>query len=280
LEDGGETLKRVRDKPGVPPVRSVERAVALLRAFAPERARLTLTELAQISGLDKGTARRILHTLSVTGIVGFDPRAQHYMLDASIFELASAVQTGSDLREVASPILAEVAGITAMSAFLWVPYENAALCVDRVRAPLFHIDATWFTVGARAALNCGAGPRIVLAYITSDEREQSLARDLPQRTALSETSPAKLRDAAIAIRQKGWELAVDDFYIGLAALGVPIFDRSGGFVGALSITGLTPDVATEGSPRHLDVLIQAAGRIGARLQSDNADYDRRQRKKR
>ncbi|WP_201274092.1 IclR family transcriptional regulator [Microvirga brassicacearum] len=272
-------LQRIREKPGVPPVRSVERAVALLRAFTPDRPRLSLTELAQIAELDKGTARRILHTLSMTGLVSFDPRAQRYMLDAGICEIASAVQVGLDLREIASPILAEVTELTSASAFLWVHHDDAALCVDRVRAPLFHIDATWFAVGARTALNCGAGPRIILAYISDEERERSLAGEMPRRTPLSETAPAKLRKAAGSIREKGWELAQDDFYIGLAALGVPIFDRGGGFAGAVSITSLTADIVTDGLPRHLDILKHAADRIGERLQAPGASADRQQGKK-
>jgi DNA-binding IclR family transcriptional regulator len=256
------------DKTGVPSVRSVERAVALLRAFTPARPRLTLTELSHITGLDKGTVRRILHTLSVSGLVGFDTRAQLYMLDAAIFEIASAVHIGLDLRDIASPVLADVAKETSASTFLWIPYEGTALCIDRVKAPLLHIDATWFAVGARAPLNCGAGPRVILAYVSTEERERGLAKELPKRTPISETSHAKLRRSAKIIREKAWELAVDDFHIGLAALGVPVFDRGGNFVAALSITGLTADIVIDGSPRHLDVLSHAAHRIGARLQAD------------
>jgi DNA-binding IclR family transcriptional regulator len=277
--DHADTLPRFPGKPGVPQVRAVERAVALLRAFAPDRPRLTLTELAQATALDKGTARRLLHTLIATGVVGFDARAQHYMLDPAILEIASAVQVGPDLRDIASPILGEVAEATATSAFLWIPHEHAALCVDRVRAPRLHIDTTWFAVGARAALNCGAGPRIVLAFIDDDTRERSLAGDMPRRTAFSETSPAKLRKAAKTIRQRGWELAKDDFYVGLAALGVPILDRSGVFAGSLSITGLTADIVANAPTRHLKVLKDAAERIGARLQTHHTEVDRRQRKK-
>jgi DNA-binding IclR family transcriptional regulator len=274
--DAAASLPRIREKPGVPHVRAVERAIALLRAFTPDRPRLTLTELSQQTSLDKGTTRRLLHTLTVTGLVAFDARSQVYLLDAGIFEIASAVQMGSDLREVASPILAEVADATATSAFLWIPHDDAALCVDRVRAPHLHIDATWFAVGARAALNCGAGPRIVLAYIGDDERERTLAGEMPRRTHFSETSPAKLRKAARVIRDRGWELATDDFYIGLAALGVPIFDRGGTFAGSLSITGLTADIVTDGSERHLDILKHAADRIGTRLRAADTGAERRQ----
>jgi DNA-binding IclR family transcriptional regulator len=246
-------------------VRAIARALTLLRAFTSNRPRLTLTEHAQIANLDKGTTRRLLHTLAVSGFIRFDEATQHYMLDAGVFEMASAVQIGRDLREIASPILAEVTAQTSAAAFLWVPRDGAALCLDRVRAPMLQIDAAWFAVGALAPLNCGAGPRIVLAHVSDEEREQGLSRELPQRTPFSETSVIKLRKAVEAIRRRGWELAKDDFFVGLAALGVPVFDRDGGFVAALSTTGLTADIVADGKPRHLETLQCAAERIGARL---------------
>ncbi len=254
-------------KPGVPLVRAVARAVTLLKAFTSDRPRLTLTELAQMAELDKGTARRLLHTLAVSGLIQFDETTQQYMLDIGIFEMASAVQIGRDLREIAAPILADVTAQTSAAAFLWVPHDGAALCLDRVRAPMLQIDATWFAVGALAPLNCGAGPRIVLAFVSQEERERGLSGELPRRTPFSETSVAKLRKAAGVIRQRGWELAENDFFVGLAALGVPVFDRDGGFVAALSITSLTADIVKNGKPRHLKALKLAADRIGARLRA-------------
>ncbi|WP_147022030.1 helix-turn-helix domain-containing protein [Microvirga aerophila] len=58
--------------------------MALLKAFASDRPRLTLTELAQSSKLDNGAARRLLHTLAVWGRVQSEEATQHYRLDASL----------------------------------------------------------------------------------------------------------------------------------------------------------------------------------------------------
>lgn len=265
INPSGMPDRRIRAKPGVPLVRAVSRAVVLLKAFTSDLPRLTLTELAQITELDKGTTRRLLHTLSEAGLIHFDTSTQHYMLDVGVLEIASAVQVGRDLREIASPILADITSQTSTAAFLWVPHEGAALCLDRVRAPILQIDAAWFAVGALAPLNCGAGPRVVLAFVSDDERERGLSGELPRRTPFSETSATKLRKVAGVIRKRGWELAVDDFFIGLAALGVPVFDREGRFVAALSITSLTADIVMDGKPRHLDVLKSASDYIGARL---------------
>jgi DNA-binding IclR family transcriptional regulator len=132
---------------------------------------------------------------------------------------------------------------------------------------MLQIDAAWFAVGALASLNCGAGPRVVLAFVSDDERERNLSGELTRRTPFSETSAIELRRAAGVLREQGWELAVDDFFVDLAAPGIPVFDREGRFVAALSITSLTEDIVVDGKPRHLDVLERAADRIGARLRT-------------
>ncbi|RYE84091.1 MAG: AsnC family transcriptional regulator [Hyphomicrobiales bacterium] len=98
----------------------------------------------------------------------------------------------------------------------------------------------------------GGGPRVLLAYLDDDQRRLALSLDLPKRAPASQTDPDLLWREAERIRAQGWELAADDFFIGLTGVGVPIFDRSGALAGALSISSLTSIVAPEGHPAHLD----------------------------
>lgn len=251
--------------PGVPIVRAVDRAIALLRAFRPEQPRLGLSELARQVGLDKGTTRRLLLTLQLNELVEYDEHSQSYALAVGLIELGSAVTTGRELRDIAGPYLTEIAEKTGATAFTWVHIAGRGLCVDRVRASLPHVDATWFAVGAQAPLNCGGGPRVLLAYLDDEQRRLALSLDLPKRAPASQTDPAQLWREADRIRAQGWELAADDFFIGLTGVGVPIFDRSGALAGALSISSLTSIVAPQGQPVHLDALLDAAARIGARI---------------
>ncbi|WP_336487583.1 IclR family transcriptional regulator [Methylobacterium nigriterrae] len=255
----------VPSKPGLPVVRALDRGLALLRAFTAYRPRQTLTQLAAASGLDKGTARRLLHTLSRAGFVTHDPRTGLYGLTITVLELAAAVETGRDLQEVAAPFLAELAERTRATAFLWIHHDAAALCVGRVRMPTPGVEATWSTVGTRVPMNSGAGPRILLAHLPPGERDAALARPLPRRTPASQTDPDRLRDEAGRMREQGFELAVDDFVMGLSGLGVPVFDRSGALAGALSITTPTEALTRSTPAEPLAHLRWAAAEIGPRL---------------
>jgi len=260
-----EEDREVRTKPGVPLVRALDRGIALLRAFSPVKPRQTLSDLTKAAELDKGTTRRLLQTLMFAGLVDHDERSAMYSLSAGVLEIASAVDTGRELREVAAPYLSDIAEACHMTTFLWVHHEGMAVCTERVRAGQPSIDTSWFTVGARTPLNSGGGPRVLLAFITPEEREVALRKPLASRTPTSQTDLDELRRAAERIRERGYELAIDDFVPGLAAVGVPVFDRSGALAGSISITSLTNQLVENGQPRYLDILRRAADDIQRKL---------------
>ncbi len=238
------------------------RAIAVLRAFTSAKPKWTLREITLGCGLDKGTTRRLLHTLALAGLVEHDEAAQAYSLTLGVLELSAHVHQGNDLQTLARPILSDLAEACGGTAFLWVYEKGAAVCLDRVCAKN-SIITTLIAAGNRTSLNCGAAPRVLLAYIDEAERERVLAREQPGRTLFSVTEPAALRRICRTIVEQGYELVADDFIIGLSALGVPILDPSGRFIGAISVTNLTDRIVSEhGRPRLLDILIDAARRLG------------------
>lgn len=55
-------------------VQSLERGLAVIRAFSEERPRMSLADVARHTGLTRAAARRFLHTLQHLGYVGNDDR--------------------------------------------------------------------------------------------------------------------------------------------------------------------------------------------------------------
>lgn len=260
---GSPSSSRPRTTPKrLAPVRAVERAVALLRAFQHEQSELGLSELALTAKLDKGTARRLLHTLIACDLVVHDARTQRYALSVGILPMGNAVAGTRGIRELSAPVLTELSRRSGSTSFLFVPHQGQALCVQRVRAAVSTFDTAWFEVNGLMPLNCGGAARVILAYLGEAEREAALALPLPRRTPLSQTDPEVLRWEIIRIRAQGFELAIDDFHIGMCGLAVPVFDQAGRLTGAVSLSSLTSMLAPEGQPRHLDDLHWAAAQIG------------------
>lgn len=247
----------------MPTVRAVSRAVAVLRAFTAERPQLSLAEAAQAAQLDKGTTRRLLLTLIDEGLIRQDPASQRYGLTLGILPIAAAVPTGG-LREEARPVMAKLAQDCGVTAFLSVAGQQGALCLERVHGS-DPVHVRWWGVGQHMPWNCGAGPRLLLAFM-GEEKLAAALRHMQALTPHSETNAARLRRHLPLVRTRGWEATVDDVAVGLSAVAVPVRNHSGDVIAALSLGGLSHLVLDEsGAPRELARLIVAAAEISAQL---------------
>lgn len=247
-------------------VRAVSRALAVLRCFYQEGPVLSLTEVAGAAKLDKGTARRILLTLVQDGFAMFNPQTQKYCLGLEILKLAGAVPERRDLRQIAATVLSRLAQETGSTVFLSVYHEGAAICLDQFHSD-HSVQVRWWIVGGQLPMNCGAAPRVLLAYLPDDEVKRVIARGTTRLTPYTTTDPAKLLEELKIVRLREWSVAVDDVHEGLSAIAMPVFDPDGGLVAAVSLTGLTPHIVRNGQPAFLDDLRGAVREIASNLHS-------------
>lgn len=82
-------------------VQSLERGLAVIRAFDADHSQLTLSEVARATGLTRAAARRFLLTLVELGYMRTDGRL--FSLRARILELGYAYLSSLSLPEVAQP---------------------------------------------------------------------------------------------------------------------------------------------------------------------------------
>lgn len=263
------TVGRPGTGASLPRVRAVSRAISIMRAFTAAQPFLSLSEVASITKLDAGTTRRILVTLRDEGIISQNPQTGRYNLTMQAMRFASAVPDGQSLRDIAEDQLNQLAHQIGATVLLSVLRGSEAVCLAR-----FHGDAPvqvrWWSVGGGLPLNCGAAPRLLLAYLPHDAREDYLnSGPLPALTQLSMTDPDFLRAEVERIRSQGWSHATDDVAEGLSALAGPVRDEAGNVVGAISIGGLSPTIgdpnAMDGPPSTLVALLACCERVSSRL---------------
>jgi DNA-binding IclR family transcriptional regulator len=244
-------------------VRAVTRALSVLNSFSGKDLQ-TLAEVSTVTGLDKGTTRRLLLTLMQSNYIAQDPASHHYRLGRAIRDLASNVGDTQDLKAIAQPALLELASEFSVTTFLSIFKEGAAVCLDRVH-DMRGLEVHWWQIGGTLPLNCGGAPKLLLAYQPKDEVERLLADPLPKLSEKSITSKREFRKHLAVIRERGWECAIDDVALGLSAVAVPVLDNDNMPVCAISIAGLTPQLVKDGEPVHLQRLQEAAARIQSQL---------------
>lgn len=264
----GTQAARGRDGQSLARVRSVSRAMAILRCFSPERPYLSLGEIAAQADLDAGTARRLLVTLRDEGVIGQSREKGQYCLTMQAARWAAAVPDGQSLRDVAEDRLNDFAHAARVTVLLSVLREGEAVCLARFHghAP---VQVRWWSVGGALPLNCGAAPRLLLAYMPEPARERVLSGPLVALTPRSITDRDALRAEVEKIRANGWCHAHDDVVEGLSALAAPVRDAAGTVAGAVSVGGLSPTIVDpdgmDPPPAILADLLSCAADISERL---------------
>ena len=99
---------------------------------------------------------------------------------------------------------------------------------------------TTYQVGETLSLHLGAGPNILLSEVAAVALDRILERPLLAMTPRTTVDPGAIRSRLAMIRETGLAYAPDDVEVGLAAMGVPVRDRTGELVAAVSVVALTP----------------------------------------
>jgi DNA-binding IclR family transcriptional regulator len=220
-----------------PYVRVIGKAVAALDAFLDGHAELTSTELARRLGMSRSTVHRLLTTMERHRLVDRTETGA-YGLGIHLFRLGSAVPVRAVLGRLAEPALAALAERFAVSTYLSVRDGARALCIARVdRGP---VKTTTYRVGETLALHLGAGPNILMSGLPAADLDRILERPLLAMTPHTIADPDAIRSRLAMIRGTGLAYAPDDVEVGLAAMGVPVRDRSDELVAAVSVVALTP----------------------------------------
>ncbi|MFD7304330.1 IclR family transcriptional regulator C-terminal domain-containing protein [Streptomyces pharetrae] len=211
---------------------SLARGLTVLTAFGEGRGALTLTAVAEATGLARATARRALITFEHLGYVVQDGRL--FRLTPRVLGLGFPPLSRATLPRIAAPHLA------ALTERLHDSSSLAVLDGDDVRytarAAARRIMTADITVGTRFPAYATSMGRVLLAGLPTAERARRLARtNLAPLTPHTVTDPADLAVLLERARQDGYALVDEELEVGLRSIAVPVRDRSGTVVAAVNV---------------------------------------------
>ncbi|MGC7096922.1 IclR family transcriptional regulator [Amycolatopsis lurida] len=244
-------------------VQSLDRGLAVIRAFGADAPELTLSDVARITGLTRAAARRFLLTLADLGYVRTD--GKYFSLTARVLELGYAYLSSMSLPEVATPHLERLSAEVHESSSVSVLEGGDIVYVARVAVS--RIMTVSINVGTRFPAYATSMGHVLLAGLPDDRLDEYLAQArLDRLTAHTLTSEAALRAELAEVRGRGWALVDQELEEGLRSVAAPIRSREGKVVAAVN-------VSTHASRTTLDAvrdemvprLLAAAERIEADL---------------
>ncbi len=244
-------------------VQSLERGLAVIRAFDRAHPELTLSEVAAATGVTRAAARRFLLTLAELGYVRSDGR--FFSLTPRVLELGYAYLSSLSLPEVAEPHLeALVAEVNESSS---VSVLDAGDVVYVARVPTSRIMTVAISVGTRFPAYATSMGRVLLAGLPDEDLDAYLdGVRLERLTPRTVGSVAALRAELARVRAQGWAIVDQELEEGLRAVAAPIRDRGCRTVAAVNVSAHASRTPVESVRRRLlPPLLATAARIEADL---------------
>ena len=115
------------------PLHSAENVLRVLHVWHDSGQKsLGLTEISRITGINKSTVYKILLSLQKYHMVALDPDTKKYSIDYGVLTLSTAFIRQSDLRNVAHPLIEELAAKSGNTIMLALRKQDHLVFIDRV----------------------------------------------------------------------------------------------------------------------------------------------------
>jgi IclR family transcriptional regulator, pca regulon regulatory protein len=246
-------------------VQSLDRGLAVIKAFGPDRERLSLSEVARATGLTRAAARRFLLTLVKLGYVRSDGR--EFSLRPRVLELGYAYLSGLAMPEIAAPHLEELVAKLRESSSISVLDGHHIVYVARV--PTKRIMTVAISVGTRFPAFATSMGRVLLAALSEADLDRYLAEatfePLTDRTV---TDPVQLKKIVREVGEQGYAIVDQELEEGLRAIAAPIRGSADGVTAAINVSAHASRVSPEAMRTHLlPAMLETAGQIERDLRS-------------
>lgn len=214
-----------------PRVEAVERALAVLEAFADGTAKLSLSEIATRTGLYPSTILRLFNSLEVFGYLHRDEDGS-FRLGPSLWRLGVLYQNAFDLERHVRPVLQQLVERLGETTAFYIREGEQRICLYRRFASSsigHHVEE-----GAKLPLDRGASAHVLMAFTGASGSKYD------------------------AIRREGVYVSYGERNPDANAVSVPVFGQADKFVGALSIIGPTNRLVGSAIDKSIPVLREAA----------------------
>ncbi len=238
-------------------MRSVQRILAIFESFNAASTSLTLQKIADRSHLTKSTAFRLVQSLDKAGYL-VRLENQSYCLSHRFTRLAGLVNNTLNVRQIARPIMTELAERSHEAVTLNTVSGRDRVCVDVIDVPSSLMSVS--RPGMHVPLIDGASAKTLMAHLPKKEQQKVI-------TYAAKAGKRKRTDLVAEleqIRQRGYGVTYDERVLGLAAVSAPIREVDGEVKYCITITAPT----VRARPKEKDfirLVVKAAEDISRRL---------------
>lgn len=228
-------------------IHGLMRGLAVIECFDEQHARMSITDVAQRTGLERATARRCLLTLAHLGYASYD--GKFFQLTPRVLNLGHSYLAATPLPRLIQPFLEELSHATSESTSAAILEGPDILYV--ARASTRRVMSINLGAGARLPAYCTSMGRTLLAALPAAEAQAILDRsDIVAYTEKTKADMASITTELAVVAAQGFAVIDQELELGLCSIAVPLYNAAGQVVAALNIGAQTARAPTSRMIAH------------------------------
>ncbi|MQA98363.1 MAG: helix-turn-helix domain-containing protein [Streptosporangiales bacterium] len=238
---------------------SVEKAFRVLQTFSSDHPTLTVSEAAELTGLSRATARRILLTCVRLGFAEADGR--RFRLTPRVLRLGYGYLSSLPIWERAQPHMLALADEVRESCSAATLDGGEIVYVARV--PANRSMSITLSVGSRLPAYPTSMGRVLLAALPEPRLAEYLRTvELEPLTSQTITDPRELAAKLAQVREQGYAMVDGEREEGVRSAAAPVRDSSGAVIAAINVSVNAGRISVADlRKRCVPLVIEAAGAI-------------------
>jgi len=208
------------------------KGLKVIEAFSAELPRLSISQAAEIAGLDRATTRRCLLTLAELGYAAYD--GKYFTVTPKVLRLGTGCLATMPLPRIVQPLLDDLSIRIEQSTSVSILDETEIVYV--ARAAQRRVMSIALMPGSRLPAYCTSMGRVALAALDAEKRRALLEKShLDARTERTITDFDALMAELEATSARGYAIIDQEVEIGLRSIAVPLQNLRGQTVAALDV---------------------------------------------
>jgi IclR family pca regulon transcriptional regulator len=247
-------------------VASLDKGLKVLQCFDRKHPKLSLSEVARLTGFTPATARRLLMTLQALDYLHSD--GKRFWVAPRTLLLARPYLISRPAPQLAQPVLDKLADRTRQSASLGVLLDQEVLIIARSTGR--RTLSTGLGIGSRLPAFCSAIGRAALSTLPPDDVVRYL-----EGVPLDAYTPRTVRDLPSAVEQvehcrlHGWAECDEELELGVRSIAMPVSRFPDKTLAAVSLSVRAERMSMQAFRQaHMDAIREARDVLGATVSSE------------
>jgi len=215
-------------------IQSVSRALSILELFSDKRPSLSVSQVAEITGLNRATCYRFCQTLRKLGYLE-ELGDRRFRPGLKAVSLAHSALSSRELPELAQPYLQRLREDINETVNMGLLDDTEVVYVARVLSD--HLISLRLYVGSRLPAYASSLGRSILAFLPEDQAAAIIDRsELKAITTHTIIDRKRLLAELALIRERGYALNDQEIANGLRGVAAPVLTEAGAPLAAINIS--------------------------------------------